>query len=263
MPNTTFKNHLDRSACKIPGTDFYEYRFLAYGDGMCCSTTESPGFSTPVLTPTAAKGICDGIFLDKVTLSDGSKRMSVAHQTMQIEVVRHPKPPPEYAKLRFPVRNVVHFNGVADKDYAKRCLVKGFYDPQMKRNRFGRTINYVAFPAFLVTARLCLLPAHTHRREKQKTLATYVSQLLRRIKRGYGYRDLYFGQHRFPCRIAQPSKLDRIVFNEDLGHIVYDYDYDDDGRKVQEWTTHAVVENGVLTFSWDKLKSSSRVRETV
>ena len=218
---------------------------VVFGERMCCALPayKPDAFSCVFLTPTAAKGLLDNIYLDKITV-DGKKYPAFRFLIMCISAIEHPDPD----KRQFQgMRDSIRLNGLQNKIKFKKGL-----KPFEHGNVHQRYISYVYYPAFKIDARISLLPIWSLRDEREKNAATYQEIFSRRVVNRQHYNNLYFGKTMFPAKF-KPYEGEKILtdLNLQIGPVIYDclYDENTDVPMARRYIQAEVIK-GVLDLNW-------------
>lgn len=213
---------------------------LVWGDRMCCSAPwgKPDNFSFPFLTPTAARGICDSIYFDRVDV-EGGKSPTFHYMLRRIVAVEHPNP----AKRALQgTTATMMLNGVENKITYKRKI--GAY----KFKRRQRYITFIQFPAFRVDAAIVLVPSPS-----DKSLRAHEEIFNRRVRKQQSYREPHLGLAMFPAQFG-PVTGDETVLNTvnwGPGALIYDCIYNElTDRMLTRRYIWTEMKNGVLELDW-------------
>lgn len=188
-----------------------------WGDLACFTRPEakSERFSYPVITPSAARGIFDAIFL---------KPPAFRWEITRIELLAEPS----YITLRRnEVKEKVNVNAVnrwmAGKDEPEPLWADG--DKQLTRSdekgRTQRQTLALRCPRFRVSARIRPWPGH------EEQLTALERQFERRASQGKCFHQPYLGCREFPAyfEMVDPESSEKRPIedlNLDLGYMLYD-----------------------------------------
>lgn len=225
-----------------------------WGDFACFTRPEAKGerFSYPVMTPSAARGIFDSIYL---------KPAAFRWEVIRIQLLEKPR----YITLRRnEVKEKVNLNAVgrwmAGKDNPEPLWADG--DRELTRSdekgRTQRQTLALREPRYRLSARIRPWPGHEDR------LVASEQQFLRRASQGKCFQQPYLGCREFPAYFelldaphaaVEPVSETRDL-NLDLGPILYDvFDLSRPGRSDDPPAIslfHAQVRSGVLEIpAWD------------
>jgi len=193
------------------------YTLEVWGDFACFTRPEAKGerFSYPVMTPSAARGIFDAIFV---------KPPEFRWQVTRIEVLAEPK---YIALRRNEVKEKVNLNAVArwmaGKEEPEPIWADG--DRELTRSdekgRTQRQTLALREPRFRISARIVPWPGHEER------LVSLQRQFERRASQGKCFHQPYLGCREFPAYFelvgSDPPEAGPLeTLDLDLGYMVYD-----------------------------------------
>ena len=221
---------------------------FTFADRGCWALPQSKpdNFTCQFPTPTSAKGMLDGIFLDKITTEDGTKLPSFRYVVDSIVAVEHPDPKKRRLQGQF---ETIMLNGIKDKIPYKHGLHP--FVPERRQ----RYITFMLYPAFKIEAYISLLPIWSQRSgagEAEKNVATYAAIFERRVAKRQAYKELHFGLNMFPAQF-KPYEGEKVLsdLNIDIGPVIYDYLYDEyTGRILARRYIQAFVKHGVMDLGW-------------
>jgi CRISPR-associated protein Cas5d len=177
-----------------------------WGDFACFTrpTMKVERVSYPLMTPSAARGICEAIFW----------RPAVSWEIQEIAVLK----PIRYTSF---IRNEV--NSRASERVAKGWEANGggyvaSTDRAQRHTLALRDVSYV------IRAQLSLQPG------VPDDIAKFRDQFRRRVRQGRCFTMPYLGCREFSAFFAEPDGTERpIDRSEDLGHMLLDLDFAGDG----------------------------------
>lgn len=193
------------------------YSLEVWGDFACFTRPEAKGerFSYPVMTPSAARGIFDAIFV---------KPPEFRWQVTRIEMLAEPK---YIALRRNEVKEKVNLNAVArwmaGKEEPEPIWADG--DRELTRSdekgRTQRQTLALREPRFRISAKIVPWPGHEGR------LTALQSQFERRASQGKCFHQPYLGCREFPAYFElvgdDPQKEGPLeTLDLDLGFMIYD-----------------------------------------
>jgi len=202
--------------------DYPPLEARVWGDFACFTRPEMKveRVSYPVPTPSAARGILEAIFW----------RPQFKWRIQQIRVLN----PIRYVSI---LRNEVN----AKASYRSASNWEGqeghFFAPQNRAQRHTLALREVDY---VIRARIELQPGVDDHPAK------YRDQFRRRVRDGRCFSRPYLGCREFAARFAEPSGHEQPIHrSDDIGRMLYDLDYRDDGRGVP-YFFQGRLEEGVL-----------------
>ncbi len=193
-----------------------------WGDYACFTRPEMKveRVSYPVMTPSAARGALEAIFW----------KPQVMWQVKEIQVLK----PIAYASIR---RNEIS-DRQSDRSARRWAKDGGGYDASA--HRVQRHTLALRDVAYVVRAQINLVDG------VQDNIAKYRDQFRRRVVRGQCFATPYLGCREFSASFCEPGPDDSpISRSEDLGPMLLDIDYDQDGSGAPRFF-RAALEDGVL-----------------
>jgi len=193
------------------------FTLLVWGDFACFTRPEAKGerFSYPVITPSAARGVFDAIFV---------KPPEFRWQITRIEVLR---PPAFIALRRNEVKEKANVHAVArwmaGKEDPEPIWADG--DRELTRSdekgRTQRQTLALRDPRFRISARIVPWPGHEGR------VVSLERQFERRARQGKCFHQPYLGCREFPAYfelLEEGSESNEALadLDLDLGYMVYD-----------------------------------------
>jgi CRISPR-associated protein Cas5d len=162
--------------------------------------------SYPLMTPSAARGVCEAIFW----------RPAISWDIQEIKVLN----PIRYTSF---IRNEV--NDAASERSARSWETNGGgYFANDSKNRAQRHTLALRDVAYVIRAQLWLQPGVTD------DIAKFRDQFRRRVRQGRCFTTPYLGCREFAAFFAEPDGSEQpIDRSEDLGHMLLDLDFAADG----------------------------------
>ncbi len=204
-----------------------------WGDFACFTRPEMKveRVSYPLPTPSAARGILEAIFW----------KPEFRWRVREIRVLR---PVRWLSILRNEVKDKASVR--AARGWAKDG-VGGFVASERRTQRHTLALRDVAY---VITADVEL------RSHADAEPAKYRDQFRRRVRQGRCFNQPYLGCREFSASFAEPDESDRPVpWTEDLGLMLYDLVYDDDGRGQPRFFGASVVDGVLAVPSWEEVST--------
>ena len=197
-----------------------------WGDYACFTRPEMKveRVTYPVMTPSAARGALEAIFW----------KPEFAWRIEEVHVLN----PIAYASI---VRNEIN-NRQSYRAAQRWAKNGGGYDASASRNRAQRHTLALRDVAYVVRAQMVL------RDGVEAHIAKYRDQFRRRVASGRCFATPYLGCREFSAAFGEPEPDDTpIDRTEDLGLMLLDIDYDEDGSgRGTPWFFDAKLQGGVL-----------------
>lgn len=230
-----------------PKQPFVNVKVVAFGNMGCFTPPQfkPENYTLGFMTPTAARGVLDGISMDKFE-HNGKLLPTYRNVVTRITAIQHPDP-----RLRVRQNQIerITMNGVR----AKTSFNKGTFIRPPADDNIQRSISILHAPAFLIEGKISLLPIFTqYGRSTGKNIKAYQEIFERRVKKGFTYRPVYMGLSRFLAQI-KPYENEEVLsgLNLELGPLIYDYIFDEDtGKLAYRRYFNAVVKDSVLNCDW-------------
>jgi CRISPR-associated protein Cas5d len=195
-----------------------------WGDFACVTRPEMKAerVSYEVLTPSAARGICEAIFW----------KPEISWQIRAIKVLR----PIRHCSI---MRNEVNNKAVAATALQWARAGGGYFAEEDRAQRHTLALRDVAY---VILADIVLKPHAT------ADVAAYRDQFRRRVAHGQCYHRVYLGCREFAAHFGPPDENEQpIRLSTDLGRILFDLDYATDGSgRGRPRFFDARLDNGVL-----------------
>lgn len=189
-----------------------------WGELACFTRAEAKAerVSYPVMPPSAARGALEAIFWQP----------EMRWEVREIHVLREPR------FVSF-VRNEV--NSRASVASAR----SGYYADEDRAQRHTLALRDVAY---IIKAEIVLTA-----RGADEDPARYRDQFRRRVERGQCHFPPYLGCREFTANFGPVGPSDRAInWTQDLGWLLFDWDYEPDGSRATPVFFNARVEEGVL-----------------
>ena len=204
-------------------SDFTPVRVKVWGDFACFTRPEMKveRVTYDVMTPSAARGILEAIFW----------KPEFAWRVLRIHVLR-------------PVRRISLLRNEVNSKAAERTAKGwaesggGYFTDLDRTQRHTLALRDVAY----------LIEADVHLRTRTGDAhpAKYRAQFRRRVARGQCFHHPYLGCREFDAAFAEPDGSEQAIDRtEDLGRMLFDLRYGDDGRD-RPLFFRARLEQGVL-----------------
>ncbi|WP_062109018.1 type I-C CRISPR-associated protein Cas5c [Bacillus niameyensis] len=177
--------------------------------------------SYPIMTPSAARGILEGIFW----------KPEFQYRVRSITALQMPN-------FHSIVRNEISTKATITKSFMKRPVNR--YADKMRQIRHTLYLKNVAY---IIKAEIHLLP------ETKDPIEKYESIFNRRVKKGQCFSRPYLGAREFSAHFGPVTGTERkIEWTEDLGSMFFDYRYSKEGSNAIPYFFQATVEKGTLVI---------------
>lgn len=247
------QKHLKREGTTMAVEDYFvspdcemeTVQVVVFGDKGCFTPPQykPENHTLPIINPTSARGVLDRIVLDTIEV-EGERRPCMRNVVTRITAIEHPN-----ARMRHRQNHIeqVMTNGVLSK-----AKIFGGYKPYDEET-VQRSISVLHAPAFLVEAKIVILPILQRFPKKGKSLKSYLAMFNRRVKKGQTFKPISMGLKCFPGRIKMyegEKPLENMTAN--LGPMLYDYVYDEERCRLlhRRYMRSASIQNGSVNCNW-------------